>query len=71
MTPAQLRGREIQRELGRHGQVDAEGVANHLGLEVWTWPFQVLQEMQVENAIAVAERLDAPWRRWVLAQQTV
>ena len=32
-----------------------------------TWPFQVLQEMKVDNVIGVAERLDAPWRRWVIA----
>ena len=42
-------------------------MANHLGLEVWTWPFRVLQEMQADNSIAVAQRLDAPWRRWVIA----
>ena len=67
VTRARRRAMEIRRELGLHGQVDAEGVANHLGLDVWTWPFQVLQEMQVDNAIAVAERLDVPWRRWVIA----
>ena len=50
--------------------MDAEGSANHLGPGVWTWPFQVLQEMQVENAIAVAERPDARWRRWVVAHAT-
>ena len=67
MTPAQRRAREIRRELGLRGRVDAEGVANHLGLEVWTWPFRVLQEMQTDGAIGVAQRLDAPWRRWVIA----
>ncbi len=47
--------------------MDAEGVANHLELEVWTWPFRVLQEMQTDSVIGVAQRLDAPWRRWVIA----
>ena len=67
MTRAQRRGRELRRELGLRGRVDAEAVADHLGLEVFSWPFQVLQEMKVDNSIAVAERLDAPWRRWVVA----
>ena len=67
ITHAQGRARALRRELGLHGQVDAEGVADRLGLEVWTWPFQVLEEMQVENAIAVAARLDGRWRRWVVA----
>ena len=67
-TRAQRRAKEVRRELGLQGRVDAAAVADHLGLEVWTWPFRVLQEMQVDNAIGVAERLDAPWRRWVIAQ---
>ena len=67
MTLAQRRGGELRRELGLQGRVDAEAVADQLGLEVWMWRFRVLQEMQVDNSIAVAERLDAPWRRWVVA----
>lgn len=67
MTRAQRRGKEIRRELGLRGRVDAEEVANRLGLDVLTWSFQVLQEMQVDGTIAVARRLDASWRRWVIA----
>lgn len=67
MTRAQRRGKEIRRELGLRGRVDAEEVANRLGLDVLTWSFQVLQEMQIDGAIAVAKRLDASWRRWVIA----
>ena len=67
MTRAQRRGAELRHELGLRGRVDAEAVAGHLGLEVFSWPFQVLQEMQVDNVIGVAERLDASWRRWVVA----
>ena len=67
MTRAQRRGGEFRRELGLRGRVDAEAVAGHLGLEVFSWPFQVLQELQIESSIAVAERLDASWRRWVVA----
>ena len=67
MTRAQRRGKEIRRELGLRGRVDAEEVANRLGLDVLMWSFQVLQEMQVDGAIAVAKRLDASWRRWVIA----
>ena len=65
MTRMQRRGMELRRELGLRGRVDAGAVANHL--EVWTWPFRVLQEMQVDNSIAVAHRLDSSWRRWVIA----
>lgn len=67
MTRAQERGAQLRRELGLQGRVDAEAVANRLGLEVWSWPFRVLQEMQVGNAIGVARRLDPSWRRWVIA----
>ena len=47
--------------------MDAEAVANGFGLVVVTWPFHVLQEMQVGGVIAVARRLDQHWRRWVIA----
>ena len=67
MTRAQRRGEELRRELGLRGRVDAEDVASHLGLEVVTWPFHTLQEMQADNVIGVAERLDASWRRWAIA----
>ena len=67
MTRAQNRGAELRHELSLHGQVDAEGVANHLGLDVWTWPFRTLQEMLAYSSIGVAQRLDASWRRWVIA----
>ena len=53
--------------MGFRSQVDAEVVANHLGLDVCTWPFQVPQEMRVENVIGVARRLDASWRGRVIA----
>ena len=39
MTRARRRAMELRRELALRGQVDAESVANHLGLEVLTWPF--------------------------------
>ncbi len=67
MTHARRKGADFRRALGLRGRVDAEEVANQLGLEVWTWPFQVLQEMLLTESIAVAQRLDAPWRRWVIA----
>lgn len=67
MTRAQRRGREMRRELGLHGQVDAEAVASRLGYEVWTWPLDTLEEMARGRSIAVAERLDPSWRRWVIA----
>ena len=67
LTRAQRRGRELRRELNLSGRVDAEEVARHLGLEVWQWAFRVLQEIQIDGVIGVAERLDASWRRWVIA----
>ncbi|MCY4583482.1 MAG: ImmA/IrrE family metallo-endopeptidase [Chloroflexi bacterium] len=67
LTRAQRRGRELRRELGLRGRVDAEALAEHLGLEVFSWPFRTLQEMKVDDVIGVAERLDASWRRWVIA----
>ncbi|MDE2884815.1 MAG: ImmA/IrrE family metallo-endopeptidase, partial [Chloroflexota bacterium] len=42
-------------------------MASGFGLVVVTWPFRVLQEMQAGGVIAVARRLDPPWRRWVIA----
>ena len=57
----------MRRDLGLRSQVDAEVVANHLGLDVCTWPFEVLQEMRVENVIGVARRLDASRRGRVMA----
>lgn len=67
LTRAQRRGKELRRELGLRGRVDAEEVARHLGLEVWQWAFRVLQEIQVDGVIGVAERLEPSWRRWVIA----
>lgn len=67
LTRAQRRGRELRLELNLRGRVDAEEVARRLGLEVCEWAFRVLQEMQIDGVIAVANRLDASWRRWVIA----
>ena len=67
MNRAQRRAVELRRKLGLRGRVDTEAVANHLGLEVQPWPMQVQEEMQMDNFISVAERLDPQWRRWVTA----
>ena len=67
MTRAQRVGREMRRQLGLQGEVDAEAVANRLGCEVVTWPLLTLEEMASGDAIAVAKRLDPSWRRWVVA----
>lgn len=67
LSIAQIKGEQLRRELRLRGRVDAEAVAARLGLEVHPWPFKVLQEMQVDGVIAVAQRLDPPWRRWVTA----
>ena len=67
MNRAQQRGRALRQDLGLRGRVDAEAVAVDLGLEVRLWPLEVLMEMQMDCVVAVAERLDPEWRRWVIA----
>ena len=67
MNRAQRRALELRRALGLRGRVDAEAVANHLGLEVKVWPLRVLKEMGIGDVICVARRLDPAWRRWVTA----
>lgn len=67
MNRAQQRGSTLRQELGLEGRVDAEAVANGLGLEVQPWPLEVLSELQVDGIVVVAERLEPEWRRWVIA----
>ena len=67
MKRAQRKAVELRRKLGLSGRVDAEGVANLLGLVVQPWPLKVQEEMQMGHFISVAERLDERWRRWVIA----
>ena len=45
MTVAQNRGAQARRELGLHGQVDAETAANRPGLQVRVWPFRALASL--------------------------
>ena len=67
MKRAQRKAEQLRRKLGLHGRVDAETVANMVGLEVVPWPLEVQEEMQMGLYIGVAERLDPLWRRWVIA----
>ena len=67
MNKAQRRAVELRRRLGLRGRVDAETMANLLGLVVVPWPLAVQQEMLLGRYIGVAERLDPRWRRWVIA----
>ena len=67
MKQAQKRAKKLRCQLGLSGRVDAEAVANILGMEVVPWPMQVQEEVQMGRYIGVAERLDARWRRWVIA----
>ena len=67
MNRAQRRALGLRPALGLRGRVDAEAVANHLGLEVKLWPLRVLKEMGIGDVICVARRLDPAWRRWVTA----
>ena len=67
MKLAQRKAEQLRRKLRLHGRVDAEEVANLLGLVVVPWPLDVQEEMQMGLYIGVAERLDSRWRRWVIA----
>lgn len=67
MNKAQRKATELRRKLGLRGRVDAEEVANLLGLAVVPWPLAVQEEMQMDGYIGVAQRLDPGWRRWVIA----
>ena len=67
MNRAQRKAVELRLELGLHGEVDVEAVANFLGMEVVAWPLLVLKEMVIGDYICVAKRLDSGWRRWVIA----
>ena len=67
MKRAQRKAVDLRKKLGLHGRVDAESVANMVGLEVVRWPMEIQQELQMGRFIGVAERLDARWRRWVIA----
>lgn len=64
---AMQKARDLRRQLGLWGQVDAEAVANILGMQVFPWQLDTLQELMVDDCICVAERLDSSWRRWVIA----
>ena len=61
-------GKEMRRDLGWRSQVGAEVAADRLGLDVCTWPVQVLRETRVDDVIGVARRLDAPRRGRLMAQ---
>ena len=67
MKRARRKAVELRKKLRLHGRVDSEAVANILGLDVVQWPMKVQEEMQMGRFIAVAERLDPRWRRWVIA----
>ena len=64
---ATRKGIELRKKLDLLGQVDAEAVANLLGLTVVPLTLEVLQELTVDDCIGVAQRLNAAWRRWVIA----
>ena len=67
MNRAHREGLALRRKLRLSGRVDVEAVAAILGLEIVTWPLHRLEEITVGDVIGVAERLDARWRRWVVA----
>ena len=66
MSRAQQRGSAMRQALGLSGQVDVEAVARHLGLTVERRPLRVLEEMRLGDYVAVADRLEPWWQRWVV-----
>ncbi|MCY3602080.1 MAG: hypothetical protein OXH12_03285 [Chloroflexi bacterium] len=68
MSYATKRRAELRREMGLRGQVGALAVSDHLGLVVKRFRFAVFEEMRLANFIAVADRFEPEWRRWVVAQ---
>ena len=58
---------ELRKKLSMHCQVDAEAVANMLGLAVVPLKLEFLQGLMVDDCIGVANRLAPSWRRWVIA----
>ena len=64
---ARRKATELRKRLGLRGQVDAESVANILGLAVVPLKLESLQELMVDDCIGVADRLTPGWRRWVVA----
>lgn len=67
MNRPQQQGAALRRSLGLRGRVDAEAVANALGLDVRPWYFETQTEMQMGGEILVAERLGPEERRWETA----
>ena len=67
MNRAQRKAVELRRKLELRGKVDAEAVANRLGLTVQPWPMDGHEELRVDDVICVAQRLGPDWRRWVVA----
>ena len=56
----------MRKALALSGQVDAEAVARDLGLTVERRPLRVLEEMRLGDYVAVADRLESWWQRWVV-----
>ncbi len=67
MKRVQRKAEQLRRKLRLSGRVDAEAVANVLGLDVVPWPLEMQEEMQMGRYIGVADRLDSHWRHWVIA----
>ncbi|MXY73160.1 MAG: ImmA/IrrE family metallo-endopeptidase [Dehalococcoidia bacterium] len=68
MSRAHEEGSRVRRRLGLSGRVDAESVAARLGLTVVRWSLSVPETMRLVDHVAVAERLDPPWRRWAVGR---
>ena len=67
MNQARRGAAELRLSMGLHGKVDAEALANRLGLVIVPWPMGHDMEARIGNIICVAEHLEPEWRRWVIA----
>lgn len=67
MNRAQRRALELRRKLKLHGRVDAQAVADMLGIEIQRRPLRELQEMKIDGVICIALRFEPEWSRWLIA----
>lgn len=67
MNRAQRRALQLRRKLRLHGRVDAQAVADMLGIEIVRRPLRELQEMKIDGVICIALRLEPEWSRWLIA----
>ena len=66
---ARIKGRLLRQYYGLNGRVDAQGLADAMGLHVRIWPLPAAEvhEITICGVIGVSADLDDAERRWALA----